>query len=169
MIGRNPKSRAMAIGVFFVPLILVKGTAMMMAEPRGASGSTGTVARPPDLPDLGAYTPEWSEGQLAVVRRVEELRHMAFGPSPLLHSVKEAQPMDPVQPTSVAPPVVAVQVILRSASGNLARIGHKVFREGDELGDTGWTVMDIDADTRSVRIVHVATETEAMLFVPLPR
>ena len=168
MIGRNPKSRAMAIGVFFVPLILVKGTAMMMAEPRGASGSTGTVARPPDLPDLRAYTPEWSEGQLAVVRRVEELRHLAFGPSPLLHSVEEAQPMDPGERTS-APPVVVVRAILRSASGNLARIGHKVFREGDELGDTGWTVMDIDADTRSVRIVHVATETEAMLFVPLPR
>ncbi len=48
-------------------------------------------------------------------------------------------------------------------------LGGHARRELDELGDTGWTVMDIDAETRSVRIVHVATETEAMLFVPLPR
>ncbi len=169
MIGRNPKTRAMTIGVFLVPLILVKGAAMMMTEPRGASGSTATVARPPDLPKLGAYTPEWSEEQLAVARRVEELRHMTFGPSPLLHSVEEAQPTEPVRRTEVVPPGFAVQAILRSASGNLARIGRRVFREGDELGDTGWTVMDIDAETRSVRIVHVATETEATLLVPLPR
>ena len=167
MIGRDPASRALAIGVFLVPLILVKGTAIMMAEPRGASGSTVTTAPPTDLPNLVAYSPECSEEQLAVLRRVEQLREMAFGPSPLLHGVEESQNQG--KPAVVAPPVVVVQAILRSTSGNLARIGRKVFREGDELGNTGWTVDTIDTETRSVKIVHAETESEHTLFVPLPQ
>ncbi len=167
MMGRDPQSRALAIGVFLVPLILVKGTAIMMAEPRGASGSTGPPP-PPVIPNLAAYTPEWSEEQLAVVRRIEELREMSFGPSPLLHGVEETQQVVTARPTRHAPPVVVVQAILRSSSGNLARIGRKIFREGDELGDTGWTIESIDAESRSVKIVHAKTDSVATLIVPLP-
>ena len=173
MIGLEPGNRALAIGVFLIPLILVKGTAIMMAEPRGASGSTGGgTVQVPNLPDLVAYSPECTEEQFAVLHRVEQLREMAFGPSPLLHGVEESQQAtvaDGGKPKSVAPPVAAVQAILRSSSGNLARIGRKLFREGDELGDTGWFVDTIDAESRSVKIVHRATESEAMLNVPLPQ
>ncbi len=158
----------MAIGVFLVPLILVKITAVMMAQPQGASASTGTIAVPPDIPSLTAYSPDWDEDQLAAVRRVQELREMAFGPSPLLHIVERIATTEAQRPTIVVPPAVSVQAILRSSRGNIARIGRKLFREGDELGDTGWTVKTIDANNRSVVIVHVATEAEATLTVPLP-
>ncbi len=171
MIGLAPGNRALAIGVFLVPLIFVKGTAIMMTEPRGASGSTGRAVQPPALPDLAAFSPECTEEQFAVLRRVEQLREMAFGPSPLLHGVEESEQavVDGGKPKSAAPPVVSVQAILRSSSGNLARIRHKLFREGDELGNTGWFVDTIDAESRSVKIVHRATESEAMLNVPLPQ
>ena len=169
MIRGDHGSRAIALGVFLVPLILVKGTAIMMTEPRGASGSTGTVVGPTDLPNLAAYSPEWSEEQLAVLRYAEQLREMAFGPSPLLHGVEEAQHAETTVPTSARPPVSVVQAILRSTSGNLARIGRRLFREGDELGDTGWTVETIDAESRSVTIVHTETNSEAILHVPLPQ
>ena len=89
-----------------------------------------------------------------------------------MHGVEESQQAiveGGGKPKSAAPPVVAVQAILRSSSGNLARIGHKLFREGDELGDTGWFVDTIDAESRSVKIVHRETESEAMLNVPLPQ
>ncbi len=169
MIHRDNGRRAIALGVFLVPLILVKGTAIMMTEPRGASGSTETAVLPPDFPDLAAYSPEWSEEQLAVLRYAEELREMAFGPSPLLHGVEEAQRAETTKPTFARPPVSVVQAILRSTSGNLARIGRRLYHEGDELGDTGWTVETIDAASRSVTIVHAETKSEAILHVPLPQ
>ncbi len=168
MIHRDNGRRAIALGVFLVPLILVKGTAIVMTEPRGASGSTETVVPPRAFPNLTAYSPEWSEEQLAVFRYAEQLRDMPFGPSPLLHGVEEAQHAETTKPTTARPPASVVQAILRSTSGNLARIGRKLFREGDELGDTGWTVESIDAESRSVKIVHAETNTEAILRVPLP-
>lgn len=179
MSARGPRELTIDLGVFLLPLILVKGTAIMMSEPpQGAAASPVTVAGPADVSSLEDYTPEWTEQQLAAADYLEALRGQPYGPSPLLHIVKHQPIPTPAgtgngnengTPVAVPPPDETVQMILVSRNGNVALINHRRYRVGDRLGSNGWVVKSIDAATRSVLVELPGTGREATLFVPLPR
>ncbi len=173
MSARGPRELTMDLGVFLLPLLLVKGTAIMMSEPQGAAASTPIVSRSAGIDSLDDYKPEWTPQQFIAADYIEESRGLPFGPSPLLHVVK-LQPDPNPDPGGneniiVPPPDLAVQMILRSRNGNVALINHRRYRVGDALGSDGWVVKSIDADTRSVLIMLPGTGREALLSVPLPR
>lgn len=171
MTASTPKSRLMGLGVFLLPLLLVKGTALMVGQtPQGASAS-GTAGGSTPAGVIETYTPDWSLEQIAASHRVDTLRNLPFGESPLLHARRVEDvvidPIDP-RPTVIKPPNVDVKMILRSSRGNVALIDGKYYRTGDSLGD-GWIIEDIDPLTRSVFIMHPRSSQEATLLVPMPR
>ena len=172
MSGHDPKSRLMVLGAFLLPLILVKGSAIVTGRsPQGANAASAAVATV-NGGVIEVFTPEWSSQQIAATHRVEDLRDMPFGESPLLH-VRKHSGIDridpPDQPTTITPPDVSVRIILHSRHGDVALIDRKRYRAGDALGEDGWFVEQIDAGSRSVLIVHRESGKKATLVVPMPR
>jgi len=169
--GQDPKTKLLGFGVFLLPLILVKGTAIWVGQPQGADASAGAAVTV-DVGDIETFTPEWSFEQIATTHRVAELREVPFGESPLLHARKntDIEPIEtPDQPTTITPPDVSVRIILHSRRGGVALIDRKRYRAGDALGDGGWFIEEIHAVSRSVLIVHRESGEKATLYVPMPR
>ncbi len=172
MTVHDRKAKLMGIGVFLLPLILVKGTALLVGQPPQGAVASGGSATTVDGGVIEIFTPQWSVEQIAATQRVAELREVSFGASPLLHlwSNSESDPIDHSdRGTTITPPMVSVQVILRSRRGNFALIDYKKYRAGDAIGEDGWFVEEIDAVSRSVLIVHRESGKKATLFVPMPR
>ena len=166
------KTKIVTFGMFLLPLILVKGTALMLGQgPERATAGTDPNNVTATTAIIAPVTREWSEEQLAATRHVELLRTKRFGPSPLLHQQPPPPPNNntrpPDQPRIHPPPNVSVKTILKSGRGNIALINGRLYRVGDKIGD-GWIVTVIDADARSVLIEHEASGEEATLTLPLP-
>lgn len=179
---RGPRELSIDLGVFLLPLLLVKGTAIMMSEPKEASATTPIVSGSAGIDSLDDYRPEWTLQQLVAADYIAELRGLPFGPSPLLHIVKRQSIPDSLPNPNgdgdgdgnetnvvVPPPDVTVGGIMRSRNGNVAIINHRYYRVGDALGSDGWVVKSINAETRSVVVEFRGTGREATLHVPLPR
>jgi len=177
---RGPRELSIDLGVFLLPLLLVKGTAIMMSEPKEASATTPIVSGSAGIDSLDDYRPEWTLQQLVAADYIAELRGLPFGPSPLLHIVKrQSIPESNPNPNGngdgnennvvVPPPDVTVKMILVSRNGNVALMNHRRYRVGDALGTDGWVVKSINAETRSVVVEFRGTGREATLYVPLPR
>ena len=167
---RGPRELTMDLGVFLLPLLLVKGTAIMMSEPQGASASPAIVAGAGGIGSLDDYKPEWTLQQLVAADYLEEIHELPFGPSPLLHVVKR-QPVPIPNGNSAAkpPPDVTVRAIMKTRNGNVAIINRKRYQEGDVLRSDGWIVKTIDRETRSVVIQNTEDGREVTLSLPLPR
>ena len=173
---RGPRALSMDLGVFLLPLLLVKGTAIMVAEPaQVVAASTAIVAGSTGVDSVAEYKPEWTLQQFAAAAYIDQLRELPFGPSPLLHSVERQPTPNPgpnTDPTVnenpiLPPPDVNVKMILKSRSGNTALINHRRYRVGDAIGNDGWIIESIS--TRSVVVVLPGTGRTATLSVPLPR
>ncbi len=162
----------MGLGVFLLPLILVKGSAILIGQPPQGAVATGGGAITVNSGVIEIFTPHWSLEQIAAMHRVEELRELSFGESPLLQAraISDIDPIDPHDRTpTITPPEVSVQMILRSRRGNVALIDRKRYRAGDAIGADGWFVEEIDGVARSVLIVHRESGKKATLVVPMPR
>ena len=86
----------MGIGVFLLPLILVKGSAILIGQPPQGAVATGGGAITVNSGVIEIFTPHWSLEQIAAMHRVEELREMSFGESPLLQArvISDIDPID---------------------------------------------------------------------------
>jgi len=168
----DPKAKLMVLGVFLLPLVLVKGTAIWVGQsPLDAAASGGAPASF-DVGVVESFTPVWSSAQLAATHRAAELGENPFGASPLLHARRktEVELIEIIdRPTTITPPEVSVRIILHSRHGDVALIDRKRYRIGDAIGADGWFIQEIDAVSRSVGIVHRDSGEEATLVVPMPR
>ncbi len=172
MSGHDPKTKLMGLGAFLLPLILVKGSALLIGQPPQAANASNGAATTVNGGVITVITPEWSVEQIAATHRVEDLREVPFGESPLLHVQKNSGigPIDPPdRPTTITPPDVSVRIILHSRHGDVALIDRNRYRAGDALGEDGWFIEEINAVTRSVDIVHRESGKKATLVVPMPR
>ncbi len=177
MSARGPRALSMDLGVFLLPLLLVKGTAIMVAEPVQTVAASPAIVAGSGVDSIAPYRPQWTLQQLVAADYLDELRELSFGPSPLLHIIKRQPTPNPgpnTDPTAnenpiLPPPDVTVQMILKSRRGNVALINHRRYRVGDAIGSEGWVVQNIDPSTRSVLIMLPGTGRTATLSVPLPR
>ncbi|MCH8166026.1 MAG: hypothetical protein IH889_10505 [Planctomycetes bacterium] len=162
MMTRDAKRRLATIGMFILPVVLVKVVAVPMghrgpAEAEASHTPTQVVA----IPRVAAG-PQWSEQQRAAAQHRDYLRTQPFGPTPLYY--------DPPQPpdrsgSSDTLGHVAVQMIMSTASGDLALINGKRYRTGDRLRDAGWIVSEINASSGSVTLKHPASDRSVIVSV----
>jgi hypothetical protein len=154
-----------------LPLILVKGAGLMLgngpasadASTGGKNGKTTKVMQHPNLP-------KWSDEQKAAAKYIDDLRGVDFGPSPLLHRVRQTNDNTSKPhiegPTEPDPPNVTVRATMRASRGNVAIIDRGRYRVGDSISDQGWVVKEIGR--RSVILVYPKTGTTKRYDVPLP-
>jgi hypothetical protein len=171
----RPKEKLAALIVFLLPLLLVKGGAIVTGSgPSKVQASPVPKNAQPKIAPV-PDPPTWSAEQRAAAEHIVYLKTQPFGPSPLFHVVP-APPPDrrivpprpdrPIEP----PPDVRVKAILTRRDGNhVALIDRKRYVVGDALGDRGWYIIKIDGPARAVMIEHRLSETTATLTVPLPR
>ncbi len=163
MMTRDAKRRLATIGVFLLPVVLVKIVTAPMGHrgPAAAEASntpTPVVAIPPV-----AAGPQWTEQQRAAAQHVAYLRTQPFGPTPLYFD--RPQPPPDGGGSSNSLPEVVVQMIMSSASGDLALINGKRYRTGDRLRDAGWIVSEINASSGSVTLKHPASDRSVVVSV----
>ena len=162
MMTRDAKRRLVTIGVFLLPVVLVKVVAAPMghrgpAEAEASHTPTQVVA----IPRVAAG-PQWSEQQRAAAQHVAYLRTQPFGPTPLYYD--RPQPPDR-SGSSDTLGHVAVQMIMSSSGGDLALINGKRYRTGDRLRDAGWIVSEINASSGSVTLKHPASDRSVVVSV----
>jgi hypothetical protein len=173
MIINKPTEKIAVVIAFLLPLVLVKGGAMVTGSgPAEAQATPGNAVEPPKIP--GPPLPRaWSVEERAAADRVAFLRTQPFGRSPLAHvavvPVKD-DPPPPKRVEKIEPPKAIVRAILTRSDGNhIALIDRKRFRVGDPIGDKGWFIVEINGPDRAVSIEHQPSGETATLNVPLPR
>jgi hypothetical protein len=133
----RPKEKLAILIVFLLPLLMVKGGAIVTGSgpSEAQAGPRPKNPRPKNavLPD----PPAWSAEQLVAAQHIEHLKTQPFGPSPLFHVAPppppDQRPVRPVQPQQeVPPPNVRVKAILTRSDGNhVALIDRKRYVVGD--------------------------------------
>lgn len=168
MLTSEAKRKLTAGGMFGLPMALVWLTARVIGGPESAEASqTGNLAVAPlsfHQVDVAAPTP----AQSAAAARVDALLHSDFGPTPFHHRRAGETPVVIENPEDSSVPRFSVKLIMATSSGNRAVIDGKVYQVGDKLGDTGWVIVSIDAQTRSVSIRDPRTERVRMGTVDSP-
>ena len=165
MMTRDAKRRLATIGVFLLPVVLVK----VVAAPMGHRGPAAAEALNTPTPVVAipgvAAPPQWSEQQRAAAQHVAYLRTQPFGPTPLYYDTPPAPPPPDGGGSSNSLPEVVVQMIMSSASGDLVLINGQRYRTGERLRDTGWIVSEINASSRSVTLKHPASDRSVVVSV----
>ncbi len=162
MMTREAKRRLATIGVFLLPVLLIKVVAAPLGH-RGPAAAEGSNTPTPDvaIPRVAA-PPQWSEQQRAAAQHVAYLRTQPFGPTPLYY-----EPPQPPDRSGSSDTLghVAVQMIMSTASGDLALINGKRYRTGDRLRDAGWIVSEINASSGLVTLKHPVSDRSVVVSV----
>ncbi len=172
MMTHDTKGKLSIAAVFFLPLVLVKGTSMLFVQGglRTATATTINITPVPP-PVLKGPGMDWTPEQIAAARHIDKERHEPYGPTPLFHQERKDTGgiIETIPKDLPPPPVHSVQMILTSRSGNVALINRKRYHVGDALGNEGWFVAEIDSESRAVHLEHPETKRTHPLRVPLPR
>ena len=157
MATAETKRRATSAAVFLLPLLLVKGTALLLGDAGPVAASAGVVAPPSPVttPQEHAATAEPTvdaEVAAAALKQIARLKREPFGEVPLYYEPREQTHRAEPEPTLDPPPHFTVGAIMASASGNIALIDGTACRVKQQLADTGWIITDIDPAARTVTI-----------------
>jgi len=158
---RNAKQALAGIGVFVLPVAVVKAAALVLGTggPSEADAATDATTAVSALAPLLVAAPvaAWPAEVVAASGHAHALAAQPFGPSPMVE-IAAAAP-DPVasEPEVEGEPepqllmiAIAVQSIMASPQGDMAVVNQRVVREGDLVETTDWVVESIDARERTV-------------------
>jgi hypothetical protein len=169
------KRRLAAAGMFILPLVLVKATAMFLggtgpAEVAAAPAPAAPTVTPVPVASAPSAPRAWTDGQRQAAEHIARLHDEEFGSTPLFYQSRGAEAAvvfeDPDLPP---PPEFILQAVLSSSTGNTALIDGQALRVGDRVGETDWQIIEIDAQTRTVTVLDPRTErTEAVSVRSLP-
>jgi hypothetical protein len=169
MSSREMTRRATGIGVFVLPLILVKivGSVLGTGSPVGAEAAP-VVANDLPVPIDVTGPLAWTASQFEAAEYAAALRDQAFGVSPMFHP-KAGGPVDLPEATDGPRPQLQVTVtgIMDTATGAIAFIAGGAYRVGD-LFQEAWRITAIDSVRRSVEFSHVETGSTEVRHVPMP-
>ncbi len=163
MMTRDAKRRLATIGVFLLPVVLVKVVAAPMVHRGPAAAEASNTSTPVVAIQRVAAPPQWSEQQRAAAQHVAYLRTQPFGATPIYYD--RPQPPSDRSGSSNDVPDIVVQMIMSTESGNLALIHGKRYRTGDRLRDAGWLVSEINASSGSVTLKHPASDRSVVVSV----
>jgi hypothetical protein len=154
MPNREQKKALTSIGMFVLPVVIVKLTAAML----GAPGPMHAEASQPTPSNEPASAPPplvkpivWTAQQLAAAAHVEQLDSQPFGPSPLYYEpVPEEAPAPAAAPVKDNIPAFTLKAVMGTSRGSKAIINGKPYSAGEVVRGTEWLVESIDCDDRSV-------------------
>jgi hypothetical protein len=166
------RRRLAAAGMFILPLVLVKATAMFL----GGTGPAEVAAAPavaipaPLATPMAGAPPARTEEQEQAAAHIARLHEEPFGSSPLYYQSRGDEGEVVFEnPELPPPPEFILQAVLASSAGNTALIDGKALRVGDRLGDTDWQIIEIDVEGRTVTVLDPRTdrtETRAVRSPP---
>jgi hypothetical protein len=160
----NETKRRLAVGgMFFLPLVLVKATAMFLGGtgPVEVSAAPAAAAPAPVEPIITLHR-AWTERERAAAQHIAQLHDEPFGATPLYYEPRGGEAVVVFEdPEILSAPEFIVQAVLSSSAGNTALIDGRPLRVGDALGETGWQITEIDAEARSVTIWDPHTDRTA--------
>ncbi len=169
MVTREVKRNlAGAVAFAILPmLLLLKTSTAMLGGPSSAKATTQpTLVISPS--GVGGPRVRWTEQQRAAAAHIEFLENQPFDPSPLHRATI---PITPVQNTvRAAPglPPISVQMIMSSSTETVALIDDRRCVVGDTLVETGWIIVEIDADALAVTFKNARTGQTAVISVQSP-
>ena len=126
-------------GVFVLPIVLVKVTALFLGgpAPQNAQAFPLPVAQPLVIVTPGKTT-AMSQPQQAAAHHVESLLRVSFGQSPFYYGTTNTdEPSTQATPAQAEDVQLAVQAIIVRPTGNIALINGNVYRVGDTLPPNG--------------------------------
>ena len=166
---RNLRQKMLRLGVFLLPVIVVKGVGHILGAPGPADVAAATID--PAITEVvhsTPPTPNWSPDQLGAAARIEAMRTEPFGRNPLFYEPS----VTIVDPTPVPhnDPVlnVRLQAIFSSPSSVTALINGRPYRVGQTIKGSSWRVESIDGDARTAVLVHESSGTIRKLTVDRP-
>lgn len=164
------KRRLMRIGVFLIPVVLVKGASFFSsaASPTGAEAAQA-LAPVPETPVDAASNDAISQERRDAAVKIAALYKQPFGETPLYFDIREPAPGDN-QAVKIDPgaPALIVQAILASSSGggrDTALINNKMYKVGDEFEKSGWFITAIDNKSRAVTLKDSKSDREVTVNV----
>ncbi len=168
MLSSDVKWKATSIGIFVMPLVLVKLIAIVLDAPMTANATASVDVALPDieLVDGMGWKPDWTTRQNKAAAHVEALDAAeTFAASPLFYQQLDDDPEVEVQPEEIGVPTFRIGAILRSTRGDVALINGRPYREGDSVSSTGWVVKHIDGTQRTVVLEDPATGRTVTRYV----
>jgi hypothetical protein len=149
--------------MFFLPLVLVKATALFLGGTGPAEVSAAPAAAiPAPVAPITSTQRRWTEREQAAAEHISQLRDEPFGATPLYFEPRGGEVVVAFEdPEILSAPAFIVQAVLSSSAGNTALIDGRPLRVGDALGETGWQIAEIDAEARSVTIRDTHTDRTA--------
>ena len=155
------------LGVFALPVVLVKGFAFMSGGPAPASAEASlTPAVAPAEKNAAGYGAPMTESERHAAQYAAQLRSMQFGATPMFYASTEAVTEIVEETADDVPPECLVQAIMGAGAGRTtALIDGNAYRVGDELAETGWFIREIDAATRTIVIEQGETGRTAQRTV----
>ncbi len=174
MASDQMRRRVIGVGVFALPLVLVKVAGALLGGwgPEDAKGGVIIPMPPTHRTALPVPTPDWSwsDQQLAAAEYVAALRSRSFEDAPFYYRKRAPDPGGGVIEVPVPDllPDVEVQMILSAPSGNRALINGRPYGVGDLIDGIGWTVAEIDGMKYSVVLQHPETKRRTTVTVRIP-
>lgn len=160
----NETKRRLAVGgMFILPLVLVKATALFLGGtgPVEVSAAPAAAVPAPVAPIMSTQR-RWTEREQAAARHIAQLHGEPFGSTPLYYEPRGGETVVVFEdPEVLSAPDFIVQAVLSSSAGNTALIDGRPLRVGAALGETGWQITEIDAEARSVTIWDPRTDRTA--------
>ncbi len=171
MVSDGMKRRMIGLGVFALPLVLVKVAGVLLGGVPEDAGA-GLIPPPPThrtAPLVPTPDWSWSEEQLSAAEYVTAMRSRSFEDTPFYYRTRAPDPGGVIEvPVPDLLPDVELQMILTSETGGRALINGRVYRVGDMIDGIGWIVKEIDGITYSVVLEHPETGRRTTVRVRMP-
>ena len=168
MLTSERKRQLTVLGVFLIPVVLVKGTSTFYGggSPASASAAINAVQQI-ETHAAVSNAIQWTDAQRAAAVRVAALYDAPFESTPLYYDAVEDGGGESMVPVDPSMPTMIVQAILTGANGATALINNTAYRVGDVFEETTWTIVEIDNDSRTVTLKNTNTGKTAEAAVQI--
>ena len=174
MPNRETVRRLTSMGMFLLPIVVVKLAATVLGE--SAQQSAAALNAQPAAADASAMQPaalKWTPQQLAAARHVDWLKHQPFGHSPLLYDEDHSVVTHPLHTDTPDPSdgqaKLVLQAVMSSERGRTVVINGRPYREGDTVREANAVVQAIDCATRSATLRDLRSGQLSSISVDRPR
>lgn len=169
MLSAERQRRLVEVGVFALPIVLLRVTAMMFGGQPETADAGQSTREDPIVEAVAQPVFVWDREQIAAAEHVRALREEPFGVSPLRYRRAVPTQADPAPEVVTGPLRVRLSGIIDGTNGAVAFVDGEPRRVGDTVEEHRWEIIAIDVEQRLVRFRHTSSADEVTLVLPTPR